>query len=129
VLPPGAQVKLSVLTQGKPHTVDVQLGVLPKNTPSQIQPMKSHDLIVDNYGLLLTDEAGQIRIKAVEPQGPADAAGLKAQDIVLSLNRQPLNSLAAAETAFKNAEKDKPNAVLIRRGNTQHFLALSLQPD
>ncbi len=129
VLPPGAQVKLSVLTQGKPHTVDVQLGVLSKNTPSQIQPMKSHDLIVDNYGLLLTDEAGQIRIKAVEPQGPADAAGLKAQDIVLSLNRQPLNSLAAAETAFKNAEKDKPNAVLIRRGNTQHFLALSLQPD
>jgi serine protease Do len=129
VLPPGAQVKLTVLTQGKPHTVDVQLGVLPKYTPTQIQPMKSHDLIVDNYGLLLTDEAGQIRIKAVEPQGPADAAGLKAQDILLSLNRQPLNSLAAAETAFKDAEKDKPNAVLIRRGNTQHFLALSLQPD
>lgn len=129
VLPPGAQVKLTVLTQGKPHTVNVQLGVLPKHSPTQIQSMKSHDLIVDNYGLLLTDEAGQIRIKAVEPQGPADAAGLKAQDIVLSINRQPLDSLAAAETAFKEAQKNKPNAVLIRRGNTQHFLALSLQPD
>ncbi|MBN2854674.1 MAG: Do family serine endopeptidase [Halothiobacillaceae bacterium] len=129
VLPPGALVKLTVLTQGKPHTVDVQLGVLPKYTPTQIQAMKSHDLIVDNYGLLLTDEAGQIRIKAVEPQGPADAAGLKAQDILLSLNRQPLDSLTAAESAFKMAEKDKPNAVLIRRGDTQHFLALSLQPD
>ncbi len=129
VLPPGAEVTLTVLTMGKMHTVKVQLGVLPKYTPTQIQPMKSHDLIVDNYGLLLTDEAGQIRIKAVEPQGPADTAGLQAQDIVLSINRHPLNSLAAAETAFKDAQKDKPNAVLIRRGDIQHFLALSLQPD
>ncbi|MHB1229517.1 MAG: trypsin-like peptidase domain-containing protein [Halothiobacillus sp.] len=129
VLPPGTEVKLTVLTQGKSHRVDVKLGVLPQRAPTQIQSMKSHDLIVDNFGLLLTDDAGMIRVKAVEPEGPAAAAGLAAQDILLSLNRHPLDSLDAAETAFQSAKKDAPNAVLIRRGSSQHFLALSLQPD
>ncbi|ANJ68300.1 hypothetical protein A9404_05350 [Halothiobacillus diazotrophicus] len=129
VLPPDSDVKLRVLTQGKQHTVVVRLGTLPTDAPAQVQSMKSHDLIINDYGLLLTEEAHQIRIKAVAPNGPAAKAGLSAQDILLTFNQRPLDSLAAAEAAFNAARKDAPNAVLIRRGDQQHFLALSAQPD
>lgn len=128
-LAPDSEVSLRVLTQGKQHTVVVKLGALPVHAPVHIQSMKSHDLIIDNYGLLLTEEAHKIRIKAVEPDGPAAKAGLTAQDILLTFNSQPLNSLEAAQKAFNTAKKSEPNAVLIRRGDQQHFLALSAQPD
>ena len=129
VLPPGAAVKLTVLTQGKSHAVDVVLGALPQSSPSLIESMKSHDLIVDNYGLLLTETDGQVRIKAIEPNGPAAAAGLQTQDVILTMNRVSLHSLADAEAAFKQAKQDQPNAILIQRGDAQHFVALSLHSD
>lgn len=129
ILAPDTEVKLRVLSQGKQHTVVVRLGTLPSHAPAQIQSMKSHDLIINDYGLLLTEEAHQIRIKAVEPDGPAAKAGLSAQDILLTFNQHPLDSLKAAQQAFNAAKKDAPNAVLIRRGDQQHFLSLSAQPD
>ncbi|MDA3877549.1 MAG: Do family serine endopeptidase [Halothiobacillus sp.] len=129
ILAPDTEVKLRVLTQGKQHTVVVRLGTLPSHAPAQIQSMKSHDLIINDYGLLLTEESHQIRIKAVEPNGPAAKAGLSAQDILLTFNQHPLDSLEAAQQAFNTAKKDEPNAVLIRRGDQQHFLSLSTQPD
>lgn len=129
LLAPDTKVSLGVLTQGKEHTVVVKLGTLPVHAPAHIQSMKSHDLVIDDYGLLLTEEAHEIRIKAVEPDGPAAKAGLTAQDILLTFNSQPLNSLAAAQKAFSAAKKSEPNAILIRRGDQQHFLALSAQPD
>ena len=91
--------------------------------------MKSHDLIVEDFGLLLTDDGGTIRVKAVEPNSPAARSGLAAQDILLTLNQRALNSLDAAQNAFESARKDRPNAILMRRGDQQHYIALSLQAD
>jgi serine protease Do len=129
VLPPGSKVHLEVLTKGKVHTVSVKLAALPQRAPTQIQSMKSHDLIVEDFGLLLTEDGGAIRVKAVEPDSPAAKAGLAAQDVLLTLNQRPLNSLGAAQIAFEAASKDKPNAVLMRRGALQQYVALSLQAD
>lgn len=129
VLPPGSNVRLEVLTNGKLHTVSIRLAGLPQHAMSTVQPMKFHDLIVEDYGLLLTDDGGTIRVKAVEPDSPAAKAGLLAQDILLRLNQSALNSLNAAQRAFESAHKDKPNAVLIRRKDQQQYVALSLQAD
>lgn len=129
LLLPGTVVKLTVFNQGKTQTVRVTLGHLPKVESPLIQSMKSDDLIVDNYGLLLTESNQEVRVKAVEPEGPAARAGLAVQDVLLSLNRQPIDSLNAAQSAFLAAHADIPNAVLIRRGSEQHFVALSLRAD
>ncbi len=129
VLPPGSDVRLEVLTKGKTHNISINLAALPQHAPRQVQSMKSHDLIVEDFGLLLTDDGGTIRVKAVEPNSPAARSGLAAQDILLTLNQRALNSLDAAQNAFESARKDRPNAVLMRRGDQQHYIALSLQAD
>ncbi|WP_407275126.1 Do family serine endopeptidase [Halothiobacillus sp. DCM-1] len=129
LLPPGSVVKLTVFNEGKTQTVRVTLAPLPKADSQHIQSMKSDDLIVDNYGLLLTQSDHEVRVKAVDPQGPAARAGLMPQDVLLSLNQHEMNSLDAAQTAFISARTDTPNAVLIRRGSEQHFIALSLTAD
>lgn len=129
VLPPGSDVRLEVLTKGKAHSISIKLAALPQHSPARVQSMKSHDLIVEDFGLLLTEDGGTIRVKAVEPNSPAAKAGLMAQDILLTLNQRALNSLDATQTAFESASKDKPNAVLMRRGDVQRYVALSLQAD
>ena len=122
-------MRLEVLTKGKTHNISIKLAALPQHAPRQVQSMKSHDLIVEDFGLLLTDDGGTIRVKAVEPNSPAARSGLAAQDILLTLNQRALNSLDAAQNAFESARKDRPNAILMRRGDQQHYIALSLQAD
>lgn len=130
MLPPGSTVQLEVLTKGRVHAVSITLGALPEHAPTQIQSMKSDDLIVKDFGLLLThDDGGLIRVAAVEPDSPASRAGLAAQDILLMLNQHRLDSLDAAQKAFESASKERPNALLVRRGDSQHFVALTLQAD
>ncbi len=129
LLPPGSEVTLSVFDAGKTRMIRIQLGALPKSGAQQVQSMKSDDLIVDNFGLLLTQTDHEVRVKAVAPHGAAARAGLAVQDVLLSLNQQPIDSLASAQAAFLAARADTPNAALIRRGSEQHFVALSLTED
>lgn len=128
VLPPGSDVRLEVITKGKQRALSIKLAALPKHVPAQIQPMKSQNLIVEDFGLLLTDDGGSIRVKAVEPNSPAANAGVMVQDVLLSLNQHALNSLDAAKRAFDSARKYTPNAVLLRRGEHQHYVALTYNP-
>ncbi len=129
LLPPGSVVSLTVFNEGKTQTIKIPLAPLPKDDSRHIQSMKSDDLIVDNYGLLLTQSGAEVQVKAIEPDGPAARAGLAVKDVLLSLNQRPIDSLNSAQTAFLGAHANIPNAVLIRRGTEQQFVALSLTED
>lgn len=129
LLSPGSVVSLTVFNEGKTRAIKIPLASLPKDESRPIQSMKSDDLIVDNYGLLLTQSGENVQVKAIEPNGPAARAGLAVKDILLSFNQRPIDSLNSAQTAFLGAHADIPNAVLIRRGAEQHFVALSLTED
>ncbi len=133
LLAPGTKVELKILHERKSATVNLILATLPKRIVGESQPMKSNDLVLERYGLLLTEEGKAIRVKGVLPNSVADQAGLVVGDQLVSINRQAVSDLSSVSEVFRAAEhsdgkkgdKRTPLLLLIRRDGQQHFLTLA----
>ena len=64
-------------------------------------------------------------VVVVNAKGPAAEAGLRAGDVILSINRVKVDSIAAFETAVKNAGHDA--TLLIQREGQQSIVTITLQ--
>ncbi len=77
-------------------------------------------------GLGLPREDGII-VADVEPDGPAEAAGLKQGDIVLSLDGHPVDSAREFKVAFYRRQKGDKVAIRVLRGGGE--LAMTVEVD
>ena len=71
------------------------------------------------------DERGQIQLGKVEPGMPAERAGLKKGDLLVSVNGQPIHSQIKFQEITKNSNGKPIEIEYIRDGQT---LVLSVQP-
>ena len=113
----GESVKLSVLREGKTRIIKAKIGeaVTTVASSSDIHPFLEG-------AVLEPEEGGGIRIVNVEPGAPALRFGLRQGDVILSANRQVVNSL---EQLRKAAAQSKDRLVLrVQRGNAALFLVL-----
>ena len=69
------------------------------------------------------EETQGVLITAVDPGGPAAAAGFRRGDVILEIDRKPIRGLSDYEKAIAEP-KDKNLLFLIRRGEANIFLAL-----
>jgi S1-C subfamily serine protease len=61
----------------------------------------------------------------VEAKGPAAEAGLRSGDVILSINRIKVDTIAGFELAVKNAGHDA--TLLIQREGQQSIVTITLQ--
>ena len=70
------------------------------------------------------DPGDGVLVAAVQPDSPADRAGIQRGDVILKVNQKKVTSVKEVQT---EAQKD-PNAqtllLLFRRGNSSQFAAL-----
>ena len=85
--------------------------------PVTPQIAKRLGLDADSEGVVVTD---------VDPDGPAAAAGVEPNSVILEINRKPVNSLGDVKSALSSAG-DKPILLLLsRRGQTTY---LTVKPE
>jgi serine protease Do len=138
---PGDTVKVHILRQGKPQDVNVKLGdasnadavAAAEPAPSDsadagaalgltLAPLTSQNrselgLANDVRGALVVD---------VDPDGPAADKGIRPGDIITEVNHQAVASVDAAVAELDKAKRAGSNALLlVRRGDSQHFVAVS----
>jgi serine protease Do len=77
--------------------------------------------IAENLGV---EGVAGVVVTAVESESPAEDAGLRRGDIILEVNRSPVESVEAYLDALKKAEAGKNLLFLVRRGDNTIFLAL-----
>jgi serine protease Do len=79
--------------------------------------------------LLTAAERAQVKahgsVVVVEAKGPAAEAGLRAGDVILSINRIKVDTVAAFQQAVKNAGHDA--TLLIQREGQQSIVTITLQ--
>lgn len=79
-----------------------------------------------SIGLVL-DPAERAKVKSVTESSPAAAAKLAAGDEILTMNQQPLLSMADVQWVLHNLSNSETDVSLtIRRGDTEHDLSLHL---
>jgi serine protease Do len=69
-------------------------------------------------GLRLARDYGVI-ISDVWPRGPAEAAGLQAGDVLISVDGQPAENLPTVNYNFRLRESQEPVQLVIQRGSTE----------
>jgi serine protease Do len=133
--PVGETAALKVMRGGKVIDVDVKIGRLPQNgqasqsAPSggsndpssaplglSIEPVP--DEIADSWEL----SSGGVLVTDVAP-GPARNAGIRANDVITELNRQPVGSIEDFSKVVESLPDDSAVSVrVVRQGRASYFV-------
>ncbi|HCM9375936.1 serine endoprotease DegQ [Enterobacter hormaechei] len=118
---PGAKVKLGLIREGKPLTVEVTLDKSTSSSASaeQISPALQGATLSD--GQLKNGTKG-ITVTTVEKGSPAAQAGLHQDDVIVGVNRTRVQSIAEMRKVLES--KPAVIALQIIRGNDTLYILL-----
>ncbi|EKK5436830.1 serine endoprotease DegQ [Enterobacter hormaechei] len=118
---PGAKVKLGLIREGKPLTVEVTLDKSTSSSASaeQISPALQGATLSD--GQLKNGTKG-ISVTTVEKSSPAAQAGLHQDDVIVGVNRTRVQSIAEMRKMLES--KPAVIALQIIRGNDTLYILL-----
>ncbi len=125
LLPIGSEVRIQVLREGKRHSLTA---TIEKPTSQQAQGgEKLHAHLTGarfsdiTEGHRLYERIEGVLVSEVKQGSPAWSAGLRPNDVIVSVNRQPIKSVAEMRDVIGNSSQLLLN---IRRGNGALFLYL-----
>ncbi|GFQ18250.1 serine endoprotease DegQ [Enterobacter hormaechei] len=118
---PGAKVKLGLIREGKPLTVEVTLDKSTSSSASaeQLSPALQGATLSD--GQLKNGTKG-ISVTTVEKSSPAAQAGLHQDDVIVGVNRTRVQSIAEMRKVLES--KPAVIALQIIRGNDTLYILL-----
>lgn len=142
-MPPGTHVELGILRDGKPRKVGVTLGELdtsllpggqqddegpapraPGAKPANPLGLIGQDLDADDRRQAGLRPGEGVGIAGVESL-VAREAGIRSGDIVLRVGNTPVGSVAALDRALAGVKPGQTVMLLVRRGNTSRFVAVT----
>ena len=129
--PPGTEVELKVLREGKTKGFKIKLGELPAEEITreagaegsglglQLQEVtpelaRAHGLSSDK-GLIVTE---------VDPNGSAAGAGIRRGDVIAEVNQKEVNTAQEFQRAVASVKKGEMMLFLVKRGEGALFIAL-----
>jgi serine protease Do len=138
-LTPGTAVNIEVMRFGKTETVSLKLGTFPATQEvAKADTTKPAATELSQLGLSLAPipanakaalKEGGVVITDVDASSDAASKGLKAGDIILDVQGQPVNTPADVEAGLKSVTAAGRPAVLLRvkSGETVRFIAVQLK--
>lgn len=131
---PGTKVRLDIVREGKPKTVEVVVGKL--ETDKQGQPLETGELsklglslqaltpdLADRFGY--EGESG-VLVTDVETGSVAQLAGIERGDLVQEIDRQPVSTPEQVRKLLQ-AKSGKSHLVLLRHGGGSRYLSLKFE--
>ena len=137
---PSKAAKVTVWRDGKSRELNVKLGEAakseqvaeaaraPANGPQAtaglgltLRPLTDED----RSQLSVPSDVNGALIVAVAPDSPAAEKGMRPGDVITRVNQQNVKNAAEAVTALNAAKKGDRALLLVRRGDSQRFVALS----
>lgn len=130
---PGTDVNVAIWRNGEAKNVTVKLGIMPK--PDQMagndngqRAIPAEPGTMDEFGLTMTpaDDGKGVVVTDVEPGSDAEDRGIQAGDVIVSVNSNPVSSVADVEKSVEEAGKAGRKAVLLQveRNGQNRFVAL-----
>jgi len=129
--PIGKSVPIKVIRDGEEVALDLEIGEM-KDEELQLAQGESeaYGLTVQNLtpeiaeSLGLSADLQGVLVSSVEPGTPAADAGLRRGDVILEVNRKPVDNVDVYMEQIKKSAEGKSVLLLVRRGENTVFLAL-----
>jgi serine protease Do len=128
----GDKVKLALLRDGRPSAVQVTLGELPAQPGEDPGPSVEKDKVGVHLQDLTPEMARMLGLDAqakgavvsgVEPNSRAAKAGLRAEDVIVEIDRKPVANAEGAVNALRAGGK-AAHLLRVRRGDTFRFVTI-----
>ncbi|MGE4578386.1 MAG: DegQ family serine endoprotease [Desulfuromonadales bacterium] len=119
--PAGKTERLEVLRDGKILELEVRLAVRDEEAAApKVSAGQSRGL-----GMVVAANADGpgVKVVQVDENSPAAQAGIREGDVVLTVNHEDVNDVAAFERSAKKMTEGKNVVLLVQRGNTTLYLA------
>lgn len=106
LLPIGTQVVLEVIRDGRTRTIEVTIAETSQPVADagrfneKLEGARLSEIAPDHP---LAGRVEGVQVAEVEPGSPAWRAGLRDDDVIVSINRQPVHDLATARTLLRKA--------------------------
>jgi serine protease Do len=138
---PGTTVPVQILRDGKEKTVAATIGTMPRDKNALADagasaPSKGPDALGLTVQSLDPSTRSQLGLQANEGvaisnvSGPIAAqAGLQPGDVILMVNQRKVGSVDAFRAATANVKAGNTVLLLVRRGDTSNFIALTVPDD
>ena len=130
-LGPKKTVKLALIRNGSPMTVDVTLGTMPVDKSANAEMRNSDDnggSALARLGLTLRPARGQdgVVVAEVDPDGAAADKGMKQGDVILEVAGKLVSRPADVVEAINAAKSGGKKSVLVRvkSNDGEHYLTL-----
>jgi serine protease Do len=130
---PGTRVSLDVRRDGAEKTIDVKLGTFPDEQVADARGQEGHGklgvavrtLTPDvAQGMDLPGDAHGVVVVQVEPGSPAENAGLRERDVVVSVDGQAVADAGAFRASVEKAHAGDVLRLRVRRGSGYFFVAV-----
>ena len=134
-MPPGTNVTVDVIREGKVLEVPVVLGTLEEDEaqaaaapkPSEVEVslgLRVEPITPDIATSLKLENTDGVVVSGVDANGPAAEAGLRRGDVVREINRLPIGDLDDYETVTSNLRTDTTVLLLVERRGSNLYVAL-----
>ncbi len=136
--PPGTEAKVDIIRDGKPMTIKVKIGEMPRNglTPELLSGAPAATSGSKLLGLTVQAITPGIRqqlgyrgkggVVITDVEGPAADAHLSPGDVILRVGNQPVNSVAEFRHETANVKPGSTVLLLISREGQNAFTAISV---
>ncbi len=139
--PPGTEVKVQVLREGREQTLTARIGERPEEgevarggegdaRPSEVQGLLGLDVaaLPPEDAQRLGVKPGQgVLVRGVDEDGPAAGAGIRPGDVILEVNRAPVTSPEGFARAVARVQSGDSVLLLLVRG-PNYFYAVVRKP-
>lgn len=133
-IPPGTQVSLDILRDGKPKTIQMKIGEMPEDETIRETTAKKETAwgltvqnltpdLIQKFGLN-KEERGVIII-GVEPGSAAYEAKLRPGDLIKEINRQKIQNLRDYNQVVSDTKKDESLLILVKREDHTFYVVLN----
>jgi serine protease Do len=130
--PPGTRVHVSVLRDKKTLDLNITIGELPKELAKASRDGSGKGehalagITVENVRQSGRSKASSgVVVTDIEPESPAERAGLQKGDVIREINRKPVKDVKDFERLTSQLSSRSSVLILINRGNSAIFLSIS----
>ena len=131
--PIGKKVDVDIIRSGSAKTLEITVEKLKSKNdePAELAKLEKGSLGVavsalnDQDRAKLKEKSG-VKVADVLADSPAEEAGLKTGDIIISVDGESIESPEKLKATIKAANANKPLAILLKRGDQALFVAVDL---
>jgi serine protease Do len=134
---PGTTVKLKILREGAQKVLSVRLEELPDRRQAAVEEPSvsagsSLGFSASSLNAKLAErfrmkpDVSKVVVAGIDPSGSAYKAGLRTGDIILSVDRKPVSSLAQFTLLVKNKKAGELLFLLVERAGSRIYFAFNL---